>query len=292
MPDAGVGQQPLDVALHEGHEVAQHHGQRCQDGHDDLQVAGRGHKRVDEEPDHQREGRGLRPHRQVRRDGHRRALVGVGSPHVERHRGDLERQPRYEKREPDLHAEPGVGHLRQERPDLLEAGRAQQPVYLADAVQHQGGRERPQQDVLGPGLVGFGVVAVERDEHVEAEAQQLQRNVRRQQLAGRYHQHHGEHGEQQDAVVLARVLQVPLHVLHAGQHDDDPERREEDLEDQRVPVEDQRAAVQAELVRDQLLVEGAGLAPRGRQQDRADPGQPHDGNSREDLLAPVRQEQI
>ena len=132
-----------------------------------------------------------------------------------------------------------------------------------------------------PGLVGLGVVAVEGDEHVESEAQQLQRDVRRQQLAGRRHQHRGEHGEEQDAVVLARVLQVALHVLHARQHDDDTQRREEDLEDERVTVEDQRAAVEAARL----------PAPR-RQQGRDDPSEAHCGNGREDLLAAVGQEQV
>ena len=88
--DRRVGEHPLDIGLHQRGQVARRHRQhrhhpqhhrpvraeRPQVDHEDAQEAG---KRRD-----------LHAHRHESRDRRRRALVGVGRPHMEGHGGDLE----------------------------------------------------------------------------------------------------------------------------------------------------------------------------------------------------------
>ena len=89
---------------------------------------------------------------------------------------------------------------------------------------------------FAPASLDLGFVAVVRDEYVEPEAQQLQGDVRGQQLPGRGHQHHAHDGEQQDAVVLAGVVEMPPNVVHASQYGEDADDQEERLEEERVAV--------------------------------------------------------
>ena len=116
--------------------------------------------------------------------------------------------------------------------------------HLADAVEHERGRQRAQQDVLRSGLVRPFVVAFEGHECIEAEAEQFERNVGREELARRCEEHRGNDREEQDAVKFARVVDPPSHVLDARQDGDDAEYQEEPLEEQRVIVDADHAVVE------------------------------------------------
>ena len=79
---------------------------------------------------------------------------------------------------------------------------------------------------------------------VQAEAEQLQRDVGRQELAGGHHRHHRQEGEEQDPVVFAGAGELFLDVVHGGQQHERPYRQQEDLEEDRVLVDEEQAAVQ------------------------------------------------
>ena len=79
-------------------------------------------------------------------------------------------------------------------------------------------------------------------EDVQREAQQLQRDVGRQQLAGRRHAVRADDAEQDQRVVLAGVQQLLLHVARGGDAGEAADQREEDAEERRVVVDVDQAA--------------------------------------------------
>ena len=90
--DGRVGQQPLQVVLRDGRQVAAGHGG---DGDEDQQRHVHRAQRIEpEEEDAQqhRPARGLHRNRHESGDAGGRAFVGVGRPLMERHRRDLEQQ--------------------------------------------------------------------------------------------------------------------------------------------------------------------------------------------------------
>ena len=114
--------------------------------------------------------------------------------------------------------------------DALVAGRARDAVDEADAVEEHGAGEGAQQDVLQAGLVAQPVALQVAHQDVEREAQQLQRDVGRQQLARGRHQDHARAGHQQEAVVLARGARAVAHVVRREERDRHHDPRREDAE--------------------------------------------------------------
>ena len=94
---------------------------------------------------------------------------------------------------------------------------------------------------LVPASLDLGLYTVVGDQHVEAKAQQLERDVSGEEFAGRRHQHHGQDSEHQDAVVLARVFEVSLNVIDTRNDGDGSEHEEESLEKQSVVVYENQA---------------------------------------------------
>ena len=234
-----------------------------------LVVGGR--EALVEEAQHEGEGRGLGPHGDVGRDGQRRALVDVGHPHVEGHRRQLEA----EARPPPARAPPAAARRRSPAAvdghrHLGEVRRAQRAVEQHDAVEQQAGGEGPQEHVLHGGLVGAAVVQRVPAEDVQAEAQQLQRQVGGQQLAGRGHHHHRQHGDDNDGVVLARVCQVLVHVVQRAHDDGNADAHREHLEEEGVAVDPIQAAEEAVVLVQQ---EGHGEGDDGGEAGHGDPGQ-------------------
>ena len=91
MGDTGIGQHPLDVALHDGQHVADDHRQDGQHPeHDVERLVERqdGHRDADKGG----ERAGLGPGGHEGRDGGRRAFINIGRPGVERHDGRFEAQ--------------------------------------------------------------------------------------------------------------------------------------------------------------------------------------------------------
>ena len=100
----------------------------------------------------------------------------------------------------------------------------------ADAVEQHGAGEGAQQDVLQARLVAEAVALQVADEDVEGEAQQLERDVGRQQLLRGGHQHHARAAHQQEAVVLARGARLVAHVVRREERDHHHDARREDAE--------------------------------------------------------------
>ena len=79
-------------------------------------------------------------------DRRRRALVDVGRPHVERHRGDLEGEAGEHEDEADDEA--GRAAVGERRGDRLEAGVAGEAVDQRRAVEEHAGGERAEHEIF------------------------------------------------------------------------------------------------------------------------------------------------
>ena len=147
-------------------------------------------QRLQRRQEHAREGgerRGLDAGRHERGDDGRRAFVGIGRPHVERHRRDLEREA--DREQPDAENRQRRrrrGALRRQRDaDLLEPGRAGDRVEERDAVEEERARERAEQEILERRLGAGDAGAAEPGQHVDRERQDLERDEDDQQVGRR-----------------------------------------------------------------------------------------------------------
>ena len=119
----------------------------------------------------------------------RRALVHVGRPHVERHRGDLEAEatrssPRPSRNSGSRGPRPTAGG------DRGRAGRAGGAVDERDAVEQERRGERAEQEVLQRGLAGVQPLLEEPGQHVERQRHELEGQEHHDQVVGRGQQHH------------------------------------------------------------------------------------------------------
>src|ERR1041385_6411424 len=96
------------------------------------------------------------------------AVVGVGRPHVERHRGDLLAE-RDHQHQPAGDDQAGVLGGTEPHRQLGDPGGAGRAVDQRDAVHQEPGRERADQEVLHRGLVAAPGVPPHRAHHVDAE---------------------------------------------------------------------------------------------------------------------------
>ena len=138
-------------------------------------------------------------------DDRRRAFVGVGRPHVERHGRHLEREADEQQADGDAAAAASAAiacaairlPMRSSRVLPVSA------VGERDAVEEERARERAEQEVLERRLGGRRRVAADAGEHVDRERQHLEREEDDEQVRRRRHQHHAGDGEQHQRVVLA-----------------------------------------------------------------------------------------
>ena len=91
--DRRPGEQPDRVLLAQRGKVADRHGERGRDRHDDRPGVDVRREHPGQHHHQTRQAGDLADHRQVRSDGHRRTDVRVRNPHLERHDRDLEGQP-------------------------------------------------------------------------------------------------------------------------------------------------------------------------------------------------------
>jgi hypothetical protein len=196
---------------------------------------------VDEGHEHQleqtREAGGRRGDTQERRDRHRRSLVGVGGPELERDRADLER-------EPDHHEEDGRVRERLLRPgQLLEAGAhrrelevSREPVDQAHPVEHHRRGQDADQEELQPALVPLDVGLPERGHQEPGGGDELESEEQHQQVAGGRHQQTAEERREEQEVVLALVEAALAEVAVRDQQHHRRGRHEERLEHDREGV--------------------------------------------------------
>ena len=189
---------------------------------------------------------------------------------MERHGGYLETEAGQQQHQP--HEQPevvGSGPARKSDRDLVVERRAGGSVNEAEAVEQERRRERPEQHVLQPALVRPRVGPGEGDQHVEREAQQLQRDVGGKQLAGGGHVDRADSGDDEERVELAWIAQVILHVAHRHEDDRGGGADEEHAEERRVVIDEDDAGEVA-LFADPSERE----AQDAQQPGRGDVGQP------------------
>ena len=270
MSYAGVSHQSFQVPLGQCHQVAHQHGQGRQHYDDDLPlvppISGR-HEGLRQQPQHQGKGRRLGRDSQVGRYRQGRAFVGIGRPHVEGHRRQLEAQACHNQRKPGPQRGADVAGLTQFLGNGIEPGNAQRAVNHAQAVEQDSRRQGSNDDVLQAAFVGLGIPQRVGHHHVQAEAQQFQRNVSCQQLPGHGHQVHAQNGEEQETVKFAGMVQEFLDVVNRTENDEDANPAEEDLEEQGVRIHRQQAVVQRLVLpgQHQHRQDGQTDQPQGRQ---------------------------
>ena len=171
--DARVGQHALEVVLEQRGHVAHRHGQhRHAPTAPATQSAGTSPSARRPTRSSAAKAGGLRPRRHE--GGHRRgrALVGVGRPHVERHRRDLEERgrPAAAARRPAAAAFARSGEPVRKAADARQVRGAGRAVDQRDAVEQEAAGEGAEQEVLERRLVRLERAAPEADQHVERRA--------------------------------------------------------------------------------------------------------------------------
>ena len=124
--DAGEPEQPANVGLVQGEDVADQHARRRQEHHRRRPEAALARPAVQQDHRERGEAAQLRRHREERHERRGRALVGVRHPEVERHRADLEAEAGDDEQHP---------HRRERRPrrvchhvDLRRPAQARPPA--------------------------------------------------------------------------------------------------------------------------------------------------------------------
>ena len=207
MRDARVREHPLDVRLrHADHGPDDHRrggdaptatgapARRCSGSNADRNTR-----------DERGERRRLHAGRHEAGDRRRRAFVGVGRPHVERHRRHLEREADEQQAERQQLHRRRRHRLRRHAALPMRSSRVL-PVSAVgerDAVEEERARERAEQEVLERRLGRRRRVAADAGQHVDRERQHLEREEDDQQVGRRRHQHHAGEREQHQRVVLA-----------------------------------------------------------------------------------------
>ena len=284
MANAGIGHQPLEVALGQGHKVAHQHTDRGEHRQHQLPlvptVDGR-HEPFGHQPQHQGECRRLGANDEVSRNGIRRPLVHVGGPHVEGHRSHLEPQAHHD--EGHAHPEGGTdfGGSGESGGDGVELGNPQGAVDHAHAVEQDRRGEGPNDDVLEAAFVGLGRVSGIGRKHVKTEAQQLQRDVGGEQLPGLGHHVHAQDREKNEPVEFALVFQVGLHEVHRAQDDKHPNAHEDHFEEQGKVVDGQQPVVEVFL-----------LAPKHQYRHSDEGQQSRYGDPRQVFFSPFGDDQV
>ena len=240
--DRRIGQQPDEVRLAQGDEVADRHRQRRQHPEDR-----RPHVVAAEEPDVEQLEKGHEPSglgRDRQEGGDRRggALVRVGRPEVEGHRGDLEREADDDEEDPHRH-DRFAGHRAADAlADLDENRRVRRAKDERHAVEHHRARQHAEQVVLERRLVALQVALAPPGKHVRRDRQGLEGDEDRDEVPRRGHDDHAEQRRQDQEVVLALVVVAFLDVARRHQHDDVADDEEQRLEDEREVVHDVRPA--------------------------------------------------
>ena len=267
--DRRIGHQPLEVALADRGEGAQHHrGDRDEDD-DLLPVGGDRLERAHGDAHDQRHGRHLG--RSGEEGGHRRrrAFVDVRSPHVERHGRDLEDEAGEHEDEaehqPELPLRP-----RQRGGDGLEAGVAGVAVDQADAVEQDARRQRAEHEIFEARFRRAHGIAIDGGDDVERQRLQLEPEIERQHVVGRDHQEHAERRQHDQH----RVLEL-VELLLAGEADRHHQRQHraeegEQLHQPRERIGDEGAG-ESLAVADEHQHPGAG-ADQQRDREAGDRG--------------------
>ena len=148
---------------------------------------------------------------------------------MERDEGDLEREGREDREEPDLQHRVGEALAAGERAlQGREARRAEPPVDRGEAVEEEGGREGAHQEVLHPRFGRLGDVPVPGRQDVEGDRHQLEADEDDEEVVPLHHEHQARGRPEEEGVELALVPLVAREEgVGAERHEGDGREREE-----------------------------------------------------------------
>ena len=264
MRDARVGQEPLDVLLWDGHQVARHDGDGGQPRHErHPEQHGIAHA-LEVEAEHDDEARGLGRHGEPGHERGVRGFVRIGHPHVKGKGRDLEAQPA--QREDHAQDQQRVAVL--ERADHAGQVRGQgDAVDEGQPVRDQGRGDRADEEELERGLHRLPFPLAEARQDVEGNGHELEGDEEQDQLARRGEDEHAEEGGEHGHVVLRGPTREGLgSEIEGSEHAQDRGHEEEALGEDGQLVLDEGAAEE----------HGAGLHAEGQaQQDHEPDGGDH-----------------
>ena len=243
LPDARPGEQPLERALGDRADVADHDRHRGERGQRRSPVGLGLAERVAEQAQEDRERGGLGGDRHEGRDRGGGALVDVGRPLVERRHRGLERETGGGEGDAGEQQRIGHGELAgaDRSRDGVELHRPRGPVDEREAVQERRRPDRADHEVLEPRLERGGATQLGRAQHVERDREQLDSDEQRDQVGGLgEHDHAGDRPEQQ-GVVLAVAGLAGGDRADRQRHADQPGHVEEHREAERERVDRERA---------------------------------------------------
>ncbi len=199
---------------------------------------------TEEEAHEHGEGGRLRRHRNECRDRRRRPLVGVGRPHVERHRRHLEehaeghqddskRQHRVEVRACDG---------RQRRLDRCQIQGAERSVDQRHPVEQDGRRGRSEHEVLDRALVALVLELEVADQDVDRQRHQFEADVEAGEVGSGSHHEHADGGKEDQGDVLTPAVARTLEITRRHQNGQGPGKQNQQLEKDRQMIDHEHAA--------------------------------------------------
>ncbi len=206
--NGAVGQQPLDVRLHQRAQIAgEHRKRRERPEGPEPEVRGGRNRRKDAQQ--QSERRGLRSRGKKRRNRRWSALVDVRRPHLERRGGHLEAQADQDHGQPKLEKRAMKkllgAHFGQHR-------RSARSIHQRDPVEEKRRRERAQQEILHRRFGRLERIAAVSRQNVAGDRTHLQADERGEQLLRRSKHAHARRGKQQQRVKFREGKPFPLQV--------------------------------------------------------------------------------
>jgi hypothetical protein len=163
---------------------------------------------------------------------------------VERRRRDLEAEAGQSQHDADEQRQLVGVTVLQRLVDTDEIHRPRQAEDPAHAVDHRARSDATVDQILQRRFAGTAIVAQIAGEHIGRDADELERQIRHQQIRRRGHEECAEGAGQQQAVVLAALHAT--HFVGPQRHPDSRQRRqrEDRLEEDRERVVDDHAAEQ------------------------------------------------
>ena len=232
----GIAEQPLEVALRDGAEVAV---EDREGGKDDEQVGpvGRDVRHGDEQhAEQQGEAGGFRADGQKR--GHRRgrSLIDIRGPDLEGKGGDLEAKP--DQHEDEAKQEDRVAaELRRHCGQFAEVERMGDAIDQRDAEHGKGGGEGADDQVFDAGFERGDQAALEAGEHVEGDGDEFQRHEQQGEVVRRGGKQHARERKQNQRVELGDAGGDAVGEFDRHEQDDEGGQQEEAFEEQRQAVE-------------------------------------------------------
>ena len=174
------------------------------------------------------------------RDRRRRALVDVGGPHVERHRGNLEAEPG--EQEDQAEDQPDTGAALRRLGDAGKIDGAGESINQRGAIEQHSGRQRAQHEIFQAGFGRSQVVTIGGRDHVERQAHQLETQIERNKIRGRDQHQHAERREQEQRTIFEFLLLFESEIIKRQQECTAGTDQREHFQKSRILVDQETSA--------------------------------------------------